>query len=141
MYTIEIDYTDGDSFHSERTTRELEYRWNLDVAKENLKRMKEHYKAYSNRNGYVSCMMKKREDELLAEIKDKPWYVAKAQHTYGNGRGDWENYIFFKENDGTEKEYSIYTWTGYFATLHGARIVFVRENNDEKNEDDMSFSC
>lgn len=141
MYTFEIDYTDGDSFHSERTTRELEYRWNLDVAKENLKRMKEHYKAYSSRNGYVSCMMKKMEDELLAEIKDKSWFVAKAMYGYGNGTGDWENHIMSKENDGTEKEYSTYTWTDYFAILHGARIVFVKENIDDEDGDDMSFSC
>jgi hypothetical protein len=140
MYTIEIDYTHGDSFRSERTELELEYKWTLDIAKENLKRMKEHYKAYSSRNGYVSCMMKKREDELLSQIKDMPWFVAKATYGYGTGVGDWENNIMFKENDGTEKEYTTYTWTDYFATLHGARIVFYKENVDDEDGDDMSFS-
>ena len=138
MYTIEIDYTHGNSFRSERTELELEYEWTLDVAKENLQRMKEHYKAYSNKNGYVSCMMDKKENELLNQIKDKPWFVAKAMHGYGSGVGDWQNHIMFKENDGTEKEYSTYTWTDYFAHLHGAKIVFIKENVDD--EDDMSFS-
>lgn len=139
MYSIEIDYTHGNSFHSERCDHDLEYKWTLDVAKENLKRMKEHYKAYSSRNGYVSCMMKKREEDLLKEIKDKPWFVKKAQYGYGDGRGDWENYIMFKEDDGTEKEYDTYTWTDYFSTLHGAKIVFVKAKPDD-DDDDMSFS-
>ena len=64
-YSIEIDYTHGDSFNSERSKLVLEESWNLETAKINLQRIKEHYQAYNNRNGFVSCMLKNHEEKLL----------------------------------------------------------------------------
>jgi len=44
MYDIEIDYTTGNSFNQERSTTELcNPVTDLDMAKENLKRIKDHY--------------------------------------------------------------------------------------------------
>lgn len=43
MHDIEIDFTTGSSFGSERTTELLGNVSNLDNAKINLKRIKEHY--------------------------------------------------------------------------------------------------
>ena len=50
MYTILIDYTTGNSFNSERISEEELgiVVSSLDMAKENLKRIKEHYKKYSD---------------------------------------------------------------------------------------------
>lgn len=43
LYDIEIDYTTGDSFGSERKTELLCNPTSINNAKENLKRIKEHY--------------------------------------------------------------------------------------------------
>lgn len=134
-YSIEIDYTHGDSYHSERSNLTIEeFCWNLETAKINLQRIKEHYQAYNSRNGYVSCMMKNKENNLLEEIKSKLWYVSNDDMEYKSLIDPWENNIKLLEDDGSNKVYSTYTWTGYFEILHGARIVLI---NDK--EDDMEF--
>lgn len=47
MYRIKISYLTGDSFGTQDTYDYLELTWkNLDIAKENLQRIKEHYELY-----------------------------------------------------------------------------------------------
>lgn len=133
-YSIEIDYTYGDSFNSERSKLVLEESWNLENAKINLQRIKEHYQAYNNRNSFVSCMLKNHEDKLLEEIKSKPWYVSQDDMTYKSYHNPWENNVKLLDNNNSPYVYSTSTWTGYFEILHGARIVLI---NDK--EDDMEF--
>lgn len=44
LYKIKIEYKTGNSFGSHDEEGEIEYKWeNLEIAKENLKRIKEHY--------------------------------------------------------------------------------------------------
>ena len=47
MYQIQINYSTGDSFHTEDREERIDFVWtNLEVAKENLQRIEEHYKMY-----------------------------------------------------------------------------------------------
>lgn len=123
MYTIKIDYETGDSFGSEDCSSLLEASWNLEVAKENLKRIEEHYKTIKDRDNYVSIASSK-ETDLMKKIKNERWYVERY----------FERYIKLLENDSTEKEYRCF-WTGYFEILHGGTIVETDEYNST-----MSFT-
>lgn len=127
MYSIEVSYSDGDSCHHYNATETLEFSWTLEVAKENLKRIKNHYKAYSDRNGYVACMLGDKEVSLLEFIKTQPWY----------DNDGWTASIIFLQNDGTSKHYST-SWTSYFASLIGAKIVVAI--NKEEDGDEMEFT-
>lgn len=47
-YTIEIEYTTGNSFKTERKISNLDFDWeNLQIAEQNLNRIKEHWLWYS----------------------------------------------------------------------------------------------
>ena len=124
MYTIRVDYQTGDSFHTEDTSDTLNGEWNLDVAKENLKRIKEHYCVVKNRKNYYSIAMQKHAEKEQEAAKSKPWHSGKY----------WEYGILLLENDGTSKEYHC-NWTGYFESLYGASIIACN-----KDDDDMSFT-
>jgi len=118
MYTIEAHYKTKNSFHTYETDTTLNASWTLEVAKENLSRIKEHYRAVCDRNNYYSIGSKKG-DELKNIISSKDWFVAED-----NGYKDsslWENCINLKENDGTFKHYSV-EWCGYFETLIHAKV-------------------
>ena len=53
MYRIKISYSTGNSFGSDDTWDYLELTWkDLDIAKENLQRIKEHYTLYEGVDGY-----------------------------------------------------------------------------------------
>ena len=53
MYRIKISYLTGDSFGTQDTYDYLELTWkNLDIAKENLQRIKEHYELYEAVDSY-----------------------------------------------------------------------------------------
>ena len=52
-YRIKISYQTGNSFGSEDTTDYLEITWDdIDIAKENLQRIREHYEMYKELDGY-----------------------------------------------------------------------------------------
>lgn len=123
MYTIKIDYQTGNSFGREDRSSNLEANWNLEVAKENLQRIKEHYQIIKDRNNYVSIGSSK-ETSLMKKIKTERWYTGK----------DFEYSIKLLENDSTEKEYGCF-WTGYFETLYGGTIV-----ETDKYNATMSFT-
>ena len=128
MYTITARYQTGDSFNSYDTSDTLEAKWTLDVAKENLKRIKEHYKAYQDRNNYYSMSFHKEGESILEKIKNEPWFYEDKDETY---RNSWTFSVVLLENDGSSKEYPT-SWTGYFERLYGANIAALEE-------DDMSF--
>lgn len=111
MYTIKIDYQTGNSFGIEDRSSNLEANWNLEVAKENLQRIKEHYQIIKDRDNYVSIGSSK-ETSLMKKIKTERWYTGKYF--------EWS--IKLLENDSTEKEYRCF-WTGYFERLYGGTIV------------------
>lgn len=124
MYTIKVDYQTGDSFHTEDTSDTLNGEWTLEVAKENLKRIKEHYSIIKDRKNYYSIAMQKKAEKELEEAKTKPWYSGKY----------WEYGIMLLENDGSSKQHHC-NWTGYFESLYGASIIACN-----KDDDDMSFT-
>ena len=127
MYTITIHYKDGDSFKTWESDITLDGKWELDVAKENLKRIKEHYTAYDKRNNYVS--MGKNENPLLEELKKERWFAPKVEYW-----DSWEYSLVLLENDGSSKKYST-GWCGYFERLISAKVVaIVPEENDMEFE-------
>lgn len=124
MYNIEVRYKTGDTFKTYDTKTTIEGNWNLETAKENLKRIKEHYKYYDNRNQFVSMAMEKRENELFEKLEQERFFTDK---------NNWNWSIMFLENDGSSKKYSV-EWCGYFERLLGASIVGVMPD-----ESDMEF--
>jgi hypothetical protein len=71
-YRIKISYQTGDSFHSEDAEDYLELTWkNIDIAKENLQRIKEHYEMYKGINSCSSYMKNLSKEEWFEKNKDK----------------------------------------------------------------------
>lgn len=107
-YNIKIRYETGDSFHSENTEEVLDYNWtNLDIVKENLERIKEHYKWYEQ---YSSIRKTK-------QLKDQP--------IWNKDGGEGTIYLLLD----TRVEFRIHTfWVGYFETLYGANIEIEDES-------------
>ena len=129
MYKIVIHYQTGDSFKSYETDDELG-EWDLDVAKENLKRIKEHYKAYSDRNNYYSIALRKKAEDELEKHKKERWFV----NGVSLGLQNWQYSVNLLENDGSEKEYRCF-WVGYFERLLSGKIeAIVPEESDMEFE-------
>ena len=83
-YTIEIEYTTGDSFKTEKKTSNLDFDWeNLEVAEQNLNRIKEHWLWYSRKHG-------SRWD--TSPVPQKPKFVHER----------WDTSLYLLLDDGTE---------------------------------------
>lgn len=150
-YRIKISYATGNSFGSEYTTDYLELTWqNIDTAKENLLRIKEHYEMYRNIEVYGSKLTK---EQWFAQNKDKEWFVNKPKlycissndaidekDKNKVGEGNWEyrpddydavHCLNLKADNGNAMQIYAF-WCGYFEILYGAEI--------EVNSDDMKIS-
>jgi len=152
-YRIKISYRTGDSFHNEDTERTLELTWNnLDIAKENLQRIKEHYEMYKGCNNHYS---KPTREQWYEQNKNKVWFVNKPKlycissdcaiddnekTKKAVGKGNWEyrpdsyfaeQCLYLKADNGNEMQLSAF-WCGYFESLYGAEI--------ELNNSDMKIS-
>lgn len=109
-YKIKYSYKTGDSFHSHDVEDILDYEWeNLDIAKEALKRIREHYKWYEYMEGA------RYEDKV-----EKPkWFNVKSDgvdedlihHLINLPMDNWQEVQFWPP------------WCGYFEKLNGAEIV------------------
>ena len=76
-FKIKYGYQTGNSYGSESLESELELTWtNLDVAKENLKRIREHYEQYMDLSGY-GYGDRRSNLEILKENENKDWFVKK----------------------------------------------------------------
>lgn len=119
-HKIKYYYRTGDSFHSEDTESFLEIEWkDLSVAKEALKRIKEHYKWYK----YVEYGKTFSDDTVI----EKPeWLKIDFDDKYTE-----HNLINLPLDNGKELQMWC-PWCGYFETLYGAEIV--SEDNDMKFE-------
>lgn len=75
-YKIKYDYNTGDSFHEDRDQISyLECIWtNLEIAKNNLRRIKEHYEYYCYCNTFFSANTKRKVD-LVAKNIISEYYV------------------------------------------------------------------
>jgi hypothetical protein len=140
-YRIKLSYRTGNSFNSEDTTGYLDLTWNdLNIAKENLIRIKEHYEMYQASNSYNPKLNIRN---LLEKNKDKEWFVYKRllysisanraieeRHKNKVAKGDWEyrpdTYYAFqcinlKADNGNTMQISAF-WCGYFERLYEAEI-------------------
>ena len=111
MWTIEVEFTTGDSFSSERTSDKIGYSWNnLDKAKQSLQLLKIHHNYYKSVEGskYGRDIKVKKPDNYTSDYSC-------------NIIGDNDELISI----------SVF-WHGYFETLHTLTIV-----TDEKKESDM----
>jgi len=72
MYKIQYHYHTGDSFHTEEREDLLEFEWkDLDVAKECLKRIREHYRWYESKENSYSFRHE--------EVTRPTWHNVKEQ--------------------------------------------------------------
>jgi hypothetical protein len=111
VYQIEYFYKTGDSVRSENLTERLEAKWtNLDVAKDNLRRIREHYQYYTS--NHVHCYYRKidlKKSNLEASAKD--WFVK-----------EYDFCLILKTDEGRPLQISA-PWCGYFESLFNAKIV------------------
>lgn len=146
-FKIKITYTTGNSLSQKSTTDDLELTWeNLDNAKDNLNRIKEHYGMYREINTYNYYG---KEVEILNRYSNKDWFVNKSQLycISGDYAVDEADKHKIKEND-LEYRIDIHTakqhlrlktdngnymqlsafWIGYFEDLEYAEVVINDEN-------------
>lgn len=113
-YRIKYSYNTGDSFKTERDiVRYLEGEWeNLDIAKKNLQRIKEHYEyyCYDERN-YDSKSERRKKENQFAK---KDWYVKGYQ-------GQVSGSLKLEVDSGTFFQISA-PWCGYFESLNEVEI-------------------
>ncbi|MFA5405184.1 MAG: hypothetical protein WC358_09635 [Ignavibacteria bacterium] len=121
MYTIEGFYTTGDSFNTYDTSSVLDGVWILEVAKENLRRIKEHTNLRRARDNYISIATDWKTH--VDSKKNELWFIEGTSY----GMGKWEMNIKLLENDGSNKEYHL-PWCGYFDHLTSAKVVGIQPN-------------
>ena len=114
-HKIKYFYQTGDSFHTEDAKDVLEIEWDdLSVAKESLKRIKEHYKWYQS-----------LEHSWEDELPEPNWFNVTEKDEL------MRKYLINLPLD-NGKEYQFHApWCGYFETLYGAEII--------SEDDDMKF--
>lgn len=101
MYKIKVTYKTGDSFSTRDTEGLIEHVWtNLEVAKQNLKRIQEHYAWYESTRF-----------SFRTELP-KPSF-AHPEH-------EWS--LKLLHDDGQEFDYGSF-WIGMFETLYGLEII------------------
>ena len=109
MYQIKYYYKTGSSFHTEDREDILEYEWEyLEVAKEALKRIKDHYAWYEGVNM-----------PWANEVEKPKWHNIKPDST----TKDMEHHLINIPTDNGEDVQFWPPWCGYFETLYGADIV------------------
>ena len=119
-YRIKYNYNTGDSFHTkEGLEAYLECSWeNLEIAKANLQRIREHYEFSKRMDLSFSWEQKKAEDsEKVAKTKD--WYIKKYATSCLKLQADNGNFFQFYA-----------PWCGYFESLN--EIEIVADNTDMK---------
>lgn len=159
-YKIKVHYQTGNSFGSENTVDFLDLSWdNLEIAKENLKAIKDHYKFYESiENTYGSYLT----NQAIYEGNKNEWWFAGEKDRWfvdfnpPSKKMDWR--IVHKDKK-TKKQFKDFPsemrwndmshyrmklktdsgktmqqrnfWCGYFERLNSAEIV--------SNENDMKF--
>lgn len=120
-YRIKIDYDTGDTFrHEENVIGFCTLTWdNLDIAKKNLKAIRDQYHLYMLCNKDYNAS-KEQMNKLMKQAESKSWWGGKY----------WEYSLNLLADDGTLVSESIF-WTGYFETLNSAEIV-INEHEDSE---------
>lgn len=116
-YKIRAYYSTGNSFGSHDETETLDFEWDsLELAKENLQRLTEHYKYYVELNKYTN----KTKKEISDSVKDKDWF---------NNEKYYETSLYLLNNKREKFLFSTGMYCGYFESLHSLEIVI--------NDDDL----
>ena len=90
---------------------ELYLTWDkLEVAEENLNRIREHYEYYC-----AVDKLGKRHGKVTALCESRPWYVPKYRMA-----------LFLVTDGGKPVQFSA-PWCGYFEGLHGAEVIVAKE--------------
>lgn len=128
-WTIEIDYTTGDSFSSERTKDTLGIVWrDLDKAKEGLRVLKAHHKACAD---IRAARYQKEESLIRNQLSDEYWF--------GKGEAGFSFEYNINMLTDTNDLMGVYAfWMGYFETIHSAHIVVYVEDDQDPDADDMN---
>lgn len=126
MYTVEIEYTTGGTFHTERCTQTIEQTFKTkEEARLVLSYIKDHYKMYKAYRSYISSNRvdndRVSKKDFYNSFSDKPWFYEKYP----------EYSVIIPE---IKKEVHVF-WIGYFETLHIAKVVIV----DEKDNEDIFY--
>ncbi len=113
VYKIIVNYYTGNSFYSEDCSTTIDYNWqNLDVVKENVYRIKQHYEMYEKLNDYRTP-----KTEILPQYTEKPWFVNSQK--YG-----WDVYEYSVNLLLDDRSSFVYStqWCGYFEGLYDISI-------------------
>ena len=143
MYSIKISYSTGNSFGSHDEIDFLDLTWsNLDIAKENLRAIKEHHDMYNLIEGYST---RKNAYKHILDNSDREWFVnvqklfCKSQNRAIDEKqksmyvDDWEyridadfatNCLKLKTDNGKLMQMSAF-WCGYFEQLQEVEIVLL----------------
>ena len=121
MYQIKVYYETGDSFGRQDEEQLIEHSWsNLDIVKENLDRIRQHYDMYEKCCRHHHASFK----DMKKEYGHCPWFVdttaVKGQSCAPEFMAGYA--LNLLKDDGTEFRYSVF-WTGYFEHLYGADVV------------------
>ena len=114
MYKIKYSYRTGDSFGSEDREEILEYEWeDIELAKEALKRIEEHYRWYESVSSSYSFSPKtiERPEWHKNELDDKGYHETTIQ-----------NMIVLNMDNGKKVQFWC-PWCGYFESLYGCELV------------------
>lgn len=136
-YCIKADYITGNSY-SQETIKDyqIELTWdNLDIAKENLQRIKEHHKFYRRLHNWDTRSETK--DKILLSAIDKPWFADNGVKDKYGYMDIYEYVVILKTDEGEDYQYHV-PWNGYFESLQRARIELVQPEIDSDME--ISFN-
>ena len=118
IYTINIEYTTGDSFHTENAEKTVELEWeNVEIAIEAMNRIKEHNHWVEERN---------RSNRWSSKPPSRP-----SWHKIEDEEDDKEMLDFFINlplDDGTEHQIHCF-WTGYFENITALEVIPVKPVN------------
>jgi hypothetical protein len=126
-YQIQYNYYSGDSLGSTDSTGILELEWkDLQVAKDNLKRIQEHWKYYDAKEEIQGAYHKRKETkEYINKIEQEQpdWYVKPDK----DNKYFVHHCIILYTDDGKPWQFWC-PWCGYFEGLYGAEIINVQSD-------------
>lgn len=126
-WTINVKYTTGDSFGSERTEETIGMVWrDLEAAKEGLRVIKKHKKACDE---IRDARYQSNEEFLRAKLRDEYWFSS------GKGFENNHEYNLFMLDDDSQPQRVYAFWMGYFEQIHSAHIVVHVDVGDEDSND------
>lgn len=136
MFTIELRYRTGNSFHSEQCTECIGHVWkDKELARKALASIKDHYDMYKKierlgRHG------REEKPSLVKEMMEKEWYVNHSNPVGLTIDGDlnwgWEYCLAVEMDDGTWRNVPTDMYIGYFEELYGARVAIEHDDNKDQ---------